>query len=61
LYRSRAAFDVFGRWAGRHGLPRSLYVDKHSIYGDEDHPDRPTQFGRAMKELGMELILAHSP
>jgi transposase len=58
---SEAAFDVFGRWAAKHGLPRSLYVDKHSIYRDEDHPDRPTQFGRAMKQLGVELILAHSP
>lgn len=58
---SEAAFDVFGRWAAEYGLPRSLYVDKHSIYRDEDHPDRPTQFGRAMKDLGVELILAHSP
>src|SRR5579859_5948200 len=56
-----AAFDVFGRWVQKRGLPRSLYVDRHSIYRDEDHPQRPTQFGRAMKELGVELILAHSP
>lgn len=56
-----AAFDVFGRWTRRHGLPRSVYVDRHGIYHDEDHPEKPTQFGRAMKELGVELILAHSP
>jgi hypothetical protein len=56
-----AAFDVFGRWAGQYGLPRALYVDRHSIYRDEDHPERPTQFGRAMKELGVELIQARSP
>jgi hypothetical protein len=56
-----AAFDAFGRWVAKHGLPRSLYVDRHAIYRDEDHPERPTQFGRAMKELGVELILAHSP
>ncbi len=56
-----AAFDVFGRWVLRQGLPRSLYVDRHSIYRDEDHPDHPTQFGRAMKELSVELIRAHSP
>jgi transposase len=56
-----AAFDVFGRWVNRQGLPRSLYVDRHSIYRDEDHPEKPTQFGRAMKELGTKLILAHSP
>jgi transposase len=56
-----AAFDAFGRWVERHGLPRSVYVDRHSIYRDEDHPENPTQFGRAMKELGVELICAHSP
>jgi len=58
---TEAAFDVFGRWVGRHGLPRSLYVDRHGIYRDDDHPEKPTQFGRAMKELDVGLILAHSP
>ena len=56
-----AAFDIFGRWVKRQGIPRSVYVDRHGIYRDEDHPQKPTQFGRAMKELGVELILAHSP
>src|SRR6185312_12997284 len=56
-----AAFDVFGRWARLYGLPRSVYADRHSIYRDEDHPQKPTQFGRAMAELGVELIAAHSP
>ena len=58
---TEAAFDVFGRWVKRQGLPRSVYVDRHGIYRDEDHPEKPTQFGRAMKELGVKLILAHSP
>src|SRR5665213_3479629 len=58
---SEAAFDVFGRWVRRQGLPRALYVDRHSIYRDEDHPEHPTQFGRATKELSVELIQAHSP
>ncbi len=58
---TEGAFDVFGRWVRRQGVPRSLYVDRHSIYRDEGHPDRPTQFGRAMKELSVELIQAHSP
>jgi hypothetical protein len=55
------AFDVFGRWVKRRGIPRSVYVDRHSIYRDECHPEKPTQFGRAMKELAVELIRAHSP
>lgn len=56
-----AAFDAFGRWVKLYGLPRSVYADRHSIYRDEGHPHQPTQFGRAMADLGVELIAAHSP
>lgn len=56
-----AAFDVFGRWVKAHGVPRSVYVDRHGIYRDEEHPEKPTQFGRALRELETELILAKSP
>jgi hypothetical protein len=58
---TEAVFDIWGRWIKRQGVPRSVYVDRHSIYRDDDHPEKPTQFGRAMKELGVELICAHSP
>lgn len=58
---TEAAFDVFGRWVKQHGIPRSVYVDRHSIYRDETDADRATQFGRAMKQLSVELICAHSP
>ena len=65
-----AAMTVFGEYVGHYGLPRSLYVDRASI--DETTRDSTveealqetaplTQFGRAMRELGVELILAHSP
>jgi transposase len=62
--------DLFQRYARRHGLPRGLYVDQHSIYRPDGEPTdadlldncRPeTQFGRAMRELNVELILARSP
>ncbi|MGD0897941.1 MAG: ISNCY family transposase [Thermoguttaceae bacterium] len=62
--------DSFQRYARRHGLPRGLYVDQHSIYRPDGEPTdadllddcRPeTQFGRAMRELDVELILARSP
>ena len=65
-----AAMTVFSEYVGYYGLPRSLYVDRASIYEttrdstvDETLKDTSplTQFGRAMKELGVELILAHSP
>lgn len=50
----------------RFGRPVALYVDKDSIYRVpkhyEDEADRPaTQFGRAMAELGVEVIWANSP
>jgi len=65
-----AAMTTFQRYVARHGLPRSLYVDRDSIYRttrdatlDEALAgDTPlTQFGRAMGELDIELICAHSP
>lgn len=58
---TEAAFDLFGRWVKRYGIPRSIHADRHSIYRDEDHPEKPTQYGRAMKELSVELIAAYSP
>ena len=65
-----AAMTVFGEYVGHYGRPRSLSVDRASI--DETTRDSTveealqetaplTQFGRAMRELGVELILAHSP
>ena len=65
-----AAMTVFGEYVGYYGLPRALYVDRDSIYEttrdstvEEALKDTAplTQFGRAMRELGVELILAHSP
>lgn len=65
-----AAMSVFQEYVGYYGLPRSLYVDRDSIYEttrdstvDEALRDAEplTQFGRAMQELEVELILAHSP
>lgn len=54
----------------RWGRPISWYVDKDSIYNinrqaaveEELRDEQPmTQFTRAMSELGIEVILAHSP
>jgi hypothetical protein len=67
---TRASYDVFEDWTRKHRLPRSLYVDRDSIYRCEGLPSvaeqlagkaPQTQFGRAMVQLGVELILAHSP
>jgi transposase len=66
-----SAFDLFGRYVKEHGLPVSLYVDKDSIYRVNDGLAREkarqsgrkllTQFGRAMKALGVGVIFADSP
>jgi hypothetical protein len=65
-----AAMTVFWEWVKLYGIPHSLYVDRDSIYEttrdstvDETLANQAplTQFGRAMQELGVELILAHSP
>ena len=56
----------------RHGVPLALYSDRHSIFQrtpkeaerrDEQLRGRrdPTQFARALEELGIGLILAHTP
>ncbi len=67
---TRASYDVFEGWVRRHGLPRSLYVDRDSIYrceglgsvAEQLAGQAPqTQFGRAMAALEVELIMAKSP
>lgn len=65
-----AVMETFRRYVAEHGLPRSLYTDRDSIYEttrdattDENLREKTplTQFGRAMKDLDVTLILAHSP
>jgi helix-turn-helix protein len=58
-------FDLFGRWLRRHGRPLAVYTDCDSVFeahskGRPDYAGQ-TQFGRALEELSVELILAHSP
>jgi hypothetical protein len=66
-----SAFDLFGRYAKKYGLPTALYVDKDSIYRVNDPLAREhgqqrgqmplTQFGRAMQTVGVGVICANSP
>jgi len=67
---THASYDVLEGWVRKHGLMGSLYVDRDSIYRCEGQPSiaqqlagqQPqTQFGRAMEQLGIKLILANSP
>ena len=60
-----AHLDLVGRWLRRHGRPLAFYSDRHSIFEPQDRgkalPGAETQFGRALRELGIALIRAHSP
>ena len=64
------AFDSFKGYARKNGIPLSVYLDMHTTYRspakptieDELNNTKPlSQFERAMKELGVEVIHAHSP
>ncbi|MBU1886029.1 ISNCY family transposase [Patescibacteria group bacterium] len=66
-------FKLLEEYIGQYGLPRAIYADKHSIFrvntpsnldlkkpSKHDKYERLTQFGRACKELGIELIFANT-
>jgi hypothetical protein len=58
-------FDLLRRWLQAYGRPLALYTDRHSIFESQDKgqgvSEVETQFGRALRELGIELIRARSP
>lgn len=63
-------FKTTQAYLERWGRPKALYADKHAVYHVnkqtmvEPHlrdPQPMTQFTRAMAELGIEVIAAHSP
>jgi len=64
------AMDSLRRYLGLYGRPESIYFDKHSTYKTTRQPDTEellrgeqarTQFERALGELGVQVIHAHSP
>ena len=64
------AMDSFKRYIRKHGIPMSVYMDKHTTYKstaepsieDEINGTTPlSEFGRALTELAVEIIHAHSP
>jgi len=65
-----AYFQLLESYILKHGVPKAIYADKHAVFrvnttggssGDVQDSHGRTQFGRAMDELGIELISAHSP
>ena len=64
------AMDSFKRYIRKYGIPMSIYFDRHTTYKspselsieDEIDGTEPlSEFGRALKELDVELIHAYSP
>ena len=48
----------------RCGIPLALYTDRHAVFKHtpgSGSTGTPTQFGRAMAELGIQMIFARSP
>jgi len=64
------AMDSFKRYIRKYDIPHSIYIDKHSTYKSVGKPSiedqlnntNPlSQFERALKQLGVEVIHANSP
>jgi hypothetical protein len=66
--------NVLEQYIKKHGRPLAYYTDKAALFqtaeksqrgesaaGKDRKPIPPTQIGRALQELGIQSILAHSP
>jgi hypothetical protein len=61
-----AVFKFWDEYFNKNGLPLSIYLDKFSTYkinhkNAVDNKDMITQFERAMNQIGVKPITAHSP
>src|ERR1700685_2714109 len=67
---ARGYFRLLRRLLRRHGVPLSFYGDRHGVFVRNDEhwsveeqlcgKRQPTQFGRALAQLGITYIAAHS-
>jgi transposase len=69
---ARGYFELLRIVVRRYGIPLAIYSDRHSIFFQTKDKEltleealagrrEPTQFGRLLEELGIQLILARSP
>ena len=63
---TKAVFRFWLEYFDKNGLPLSIYLDKFSTYkinhkNAVDNKDMITQFQRAMSQVGVKPITAHSP
>jgi hypothetical protein len=59
-----AYFTLANEYFRRYGLPEAFYSDRFSVFRHNQNnaiQKDPTQFARAMDQLGIELICANSP
>jgi len=69
LFRERedtlGYFELLKTIINRYGIPLGLYTDRHSVFHVEKGPNKTnfpfTQFGRALRELGVTHLRANSP
>lgn len=67
---TRAAMELLWAWVKKYGIPKALYVDWKNVYITQREPTLEeqlsggvplTQFGRACKKMGIEILAASSP
>lgn len=67
---TKAAMISFKGYVKQHDIPMSIYLDKHSTYKAQREEtieeqlagEKPqSKFGRALAEIGVNVIYAHSP
>ena len=64
LENTHSYFSLLNRLIRRRGIPIALYSDRHAVFKytpPSEAAGAPTQFSRAMDELGVQLIFAQSP
>ena len=64
LENTRSYFRLLDGLIRHRGIPLALYVGRHAVFKHTPSPETaagPTQFSRAMDELGLQLIFALSP
>jgi hypothetical protein len=67
---TKAAMLTVWEWIKQYGIPKALYCDRKTVYITDREPtvaeqlaeEEPlTQFGKACKKLGIQIITAYSP
>jgi len=61
---SESTLSVLTFWRDyvqRHGIPQEAYTDHGSVYYNTQNPKKLTDYGLAMKAIGVTCIYAHSP